>query len=397
METIQVKIEPDSVATLKISWSQTGKGEYEAYLIDRNLLINQSEIVRDHLQKIVNFGIGGGDLRKCGLLLRGLAQRGHALYRALFIGVSPMYAAVAQEVKQWLENDMNNGSHQLIVIVGLRVHIPWGLMYSSDADNLEEGEQNVGPDLYRDFWCLKYSPLVTLYSKMVPIGSNWPMPAQQFCVLPVVHQSAWDAAVGGLVDQDEQSLFGRYFRSMWKPLNNKKDFLDAWKKDGNKIGLLYFYCHANGTSLAINNSDMITTDDFKLFLTRDKVSRERPPCFVFLNGCHTALGDPKGGFLEATGGQGFCGFIGTEVKIPDVFALKFSLAFFLEFFDNGLPLHEVMSKLREEHWPLSAVFNVSCPVGLHVTPIEREEAKVKYPKENISFHKLGTNQLNRSC
>ena len=150
------------------------------------------------------------------------------------------------------------------------------------------------------------------------------------------------------------AVFDKLFRK-WKPKDSKRKLIRAWKKDGNKIGLLYFYCHANGTRLSFGLDDEISTSDLRLELKREGASLENPPCLVFLNGCHTAVGESTGGFLAATGGQGFCGFIGTEAKIPDLFAMRFGLALLHELFTRDLPVRDIMQELHRKHWPLSIV------------------------------------------
>ena len=69
----------------------------------------------------------------------------------------------------------------------------------------------------------------------------------------------------------------------------------------------------------------------------DRLNEEdrKTACLVFVNGCCTATGHADGGFLEATGMQGFYGFIGTEANVPDVFALRFGLDFFTACFVAG--------------------------------------------------------------
>ena len=107
---------------------------------------------------------------------------------------------------------------------------------------------------------------------------------------------------------------------------------------------------------------------------------------VFLNGCHTAVGDPGGGFLEATGGSGFCGFIGTETGIPDVFALRFGSAFLCQILRGGT-VTEVMSALRAAHWPLSLVYGTYC-AEIQLTP-NAGVTKIKLPVEPSNFATCG--------
>jgi hypothetical protein len=84
---------------------------------------------------------------------------------------------------------------------------------------------------------------------------------------------------------------------------------------------------------------------------------------VFLNGCHTAVGE----FLEATGGDGFCGFIGTETVVPYLFAHRFGAAL-MSLLYSGHPLISIMDRLREQHWPLSLVYGLYAYPALRLDP-----------------------------
>jgi hypothetical protein len=90
---------------------------------------------------------------------------------------------------------------------------------------------------------------------------------------------------------------------------------------------------------------------------------------VFLNGCHTAIGSAKeGGFLQATAYGGFCGFVGTEAEVPDVFALRFANAFLSQLLYTGSRAIDAMNKTRRDYWPLSLVYNLSCHPDFRFNP-----------------------------
>ena len=83
-----------------------------------------------------------------------------------------------------------------------------------------------------------------------------------------------------------------------------------------------------------------------------------------MNGCQTAIGAPNkafdDGFMEVTGQLGFCGFIGTEAKIPDLFAMRFAADFFFHLLYDEMTVGEIMDKLRRDHWPLGLVYSSCC-------------------------------------
>jgi hypothetical protein len=133
-------------------------------------------------------------------------------------------------------------------------------------------------------------------------------------------------------------------------------------------GLLSFFCHASGTDLLIG-AETLSATDFERKFARNEI-KTCPPTLVFLAGCRTAIGSLAAGFLEATSGPGFCGFIGTEVLVPDIFTLRFLAQFLDHLFASGRSVSEVMQDLRREHWPLSLVFSICCTGELRLTPAQ---------------------------
>ncbi len=356
MAEIIVKIDEGPGEKLKVTWLQ-GRGAFEPYSIDMGQVIRISKNLRDSLQHLINATMQ--DRRaSCGGLLKDLALRGHDLFDTLL----PHAEAVARDVKDWLVTDMAGERHTVCFNVPPRAHVPWGLVFDVDPDLLSGDPAATGIDLYRNFWCLKYS-LSALYYKIKPRGMQ-PRRASSFVVLPALNQTTLAAVCAQYADEEKAHL-QRYFPGRWQPVYKKAEVFDAWKAKRNEIDMLYFYCHADGTKLALGQ-DVISIDDFHLRLTRDEATPNNPPCIVFLNGCDTAIGDLHGGFLEATGGPGYCGFIGTEAQIPDYFALKFGLEFFDEFVEKGCSLAEAIDALRERHWPMSLIFSICCPSTISV-------------------------------
>ena len=168
----------------------------------------------------------------------------------------------------------------------------------------------------------------------------------------------------------------------------QRPLIEQWKTNGNNVNILFFYCHADGTTLVLDPADSLSMENFTLKLKKKARAGDDPPtCLVFLNGCSTATGHEKGGFLEATGNAGFCGFIGTESTVPDIFAMRFSLAFLYEMAHSGSPVYQVMDELRRKHWPLSLVYSVYCYPPLCVTK------NAKLSSEGITFGNFSRQQL----
>ena len=82
-------------------------------------------------------------------------------------------------------------------------------------------------------------------------------------------------------------------------------------------------------------------------------------CSVDLpHGCSTAVGGDNKGFIEAMTREGFCGFIGTETDIPNIFAFRFGAAFLHYMLETGWPVLDVVNTMRREHWPLSLLYQI---------------------------------------
>ena len=85
--------------------------------------------------------------------------------------------------------------------------------------------------------------------------------------------------------------------------------------------------------------------------------------------------------MEATAYRGYCGFIGAEGKIPDVFALRFANAFLTRLIYTGKTAGAIMDELRRDFWPLSLAYNLSCHPGFRFVPKGDEAAPALAPPD----------------
>jgi hypothetical protein len=111
-----------------------------------------------------------------------------------------------------------------------------------------------------------------------------------------------------------------------------------------------------------------------------------------LNGCSTAVGKDCQSFIEALSRDGFCGFLGTESEIPNVFALRFGSAFLNRLLVSGHPLVQVVDELRREHWPLSLLYGLYGYPLLQIVPSAGGTAIIGCPA-NFSRGPLGAAAL----
>lgn len=123
--------------------------------------------------------------------------------------------------------------------------------------------------------------------------------------------------------------------------------------------IMYFYCHADSqgldekggpgeSSLQLSGNTTITLKNLEIRApTRRKL--ERAP-LVFINACESAELSPLfyAGFMPYFTKKGARGVIGTECKVPALFAAEFAQRFFKAFLSGKKTLAEVMFDLRRE-------------------------------------------------
>jgi len=327
-----------------------------AYRVSRGMLEEYSTKARERLEALVAEAMRG-NVRQTGGILKELAEAGNRLYRALFH--DPEGSGRAAKARDHLKN--LEGENQILVSMGFPLHIPWGLVYDGDPKQLSGDPNDTDFDHYRDFWSIKYRVAV-VYSTVDGEGADKPLP-RDVIVHSVVNQSVLARTAPHLTQSGPPS-WEWIVKQFGPPMYSQKGWLARWMTEYDKVGILYFYSHADGNTIGLG-VDSISANDLAQDLA-DQGKDTALPCLVFLNGCSTAVGHPDGGFLEATAGSRFCGFIGAEASIPDVFALRFGSAFLYEFLRSQNTLLEVMSTLRKQHWPLSLLYNLYCVPDLKI-------------------------------
>jgi len=350
---------------LKVVW-RSPAADVASYQIDFNRLMNRSAEVRDRLHNLITTAMknrSDHQSLRLGLELKELARAGRKLRDAIFFAEAGYNDEEGFEAEEWLVSLTEVVIH---VTIDRQIYIPWGLVYDGDPEILSDEAEDISIAKFSGFWCLKYR-LSTLYNRIRGGIVRNPRTTGEARIVKLVNEGAWAKAFNQ-VSEAEQKLVAAMFRE--NDISSSKDFEKIWKtqKKCLETDLLYFFGHADGTALAFRKGDLLTMDDFPEILRR-KPPADRPACMVFLNGCHTAIGnDKEGGFLQATAYGGFCGFVGTESEVPDVFALRFANAFLSQLLYTGSKAIEVMDKIRRDYWPLSLAYNLSCHPDFQFNP-----------------------------
>lgn len=341
---------------LKIDW-KSAVADAGFFHVDGNRLAAASETVRARLQDVVDAAHEGRPYENA---LLALAREGAVLREELFNGEAGDEED-AYAVKTWFEE---LGTATLHVTVDRRIYIPWGLVFDGEPEELIENPSQAKSG----FWCMKYR-LSTLYYRILDRVVSKPSRADKARILSLVHAEAW-AAAKTKVDGAAGSIAALPFEDPAQFIFSRADFDKSWRRDKRSLDtdVLYFFGHSSGAALELSRDDIIEMDTFPRILRRSP-PQPHPACMIFLNGCQTAIGeDLQGGFLEATGSAGYCGFIGTEAKAPDDFALRFGRDFLCGMLQEGKSAIEVMDMLRYRHWPMSLIYNLSCHPNFRFDP-----------------------------
>ncbi len=368
---IDLDVKGDGASRWKLTWHDPKGFLNETHFhVDSDLLVAISDEVRLALQGLVEAIMEGGDSAAA---LVGVARQGAELKKALFRGEGEN-AKKAREIRD--DFLPQRGDCMILISLDQRVYVPWGLVYDGDPDGLPQDPQ----ELQSNFWCVKYR-VSALYNMVSRRMVERPRSVDKARMMTVVNEDCWTAATQSL-PATEQKLFESVWEWKGKPvLKSSKEFFKEWKKEHPNVDVLFFYCHADGSNLALSGDDMIPMRKFMLDVVRDE---DYPVCLVFLNGCQTALGAERGGFMEATGVAGFCGFIGTEAKVPDLFALRFATDFFCHLLYDEMEVGEILHKLREQHWPLSLIYSCWCHPFFKIKRDGGRPAPKK-PQRNLSL------------
>jgi hypothetical protein len=387
VKTVRVEIKGMG-RELKVVWHDDSR--FPSYFINRKAVEDCAREIRSILRELVDAALNS-KLASYGATLKQLAEQGALLHQALFAKTGG--EGDPKRIRNYFAQLRD--AYRLRFVVSDDVFVPWGLVYPSDASALPNAlPENSGKawEIYRHFWCLDRQ-LSTLYYRIPPDAAGGGIQdASTLDMIRVVHPDTFANATAPLANCPEHGFLGWLKNFSGDPLTTSRQLKDEWRKKGAQIGLLYFYCHASASKLALGNDEKIEAS--QLFLMLSDVERQpgSSGCLVLINGCSTAVGAVSGEFLQSTSRQGLCGFVGTETDVPDLFALRFSISLLRLLFHKGMTLGEAMQCLYREHFPLSFVY------GLYALPnfrMQKEQAPDIVFKEpqNFSFGQVGTNRL----
>jgi len=382
MIDIAVKIADDegNRAWCKIVWS-TGISEFPPYLVDRDALAEAATEVRLRLADVVAEAMKSGTAA-CGRELHAAAQAGYFLRSTLFDRRAGEQDP--KEIEDWLAEV--GPDVRIVFTVQPRIHIPWGLIFDREPVEHANGDYTIDKARFEDFWAYKYQTS-TVYAGLPPAADNRRIPGGSLRIIAVINKSVFDEAAQ-LLSREEHAWVESILKIAEPLASNQSELFQRWKDSVGDNCLIYFYCHADGNNLALA-TDRLTPNKLRVGLRRNAVDGN-PTSLVFLNGCSTASGDPKGGFLEAMGPPSLSGFIGTEAPVPDMFALRFGTELLHKFIQSGKTIRDTVQELRAAHWPLGLLYSVCCYPEIVVAPPMTLEGVPNIDTENFSTQQIGS-------
>ena len=264
-------------------------------------------------------------------------------------------------VRRWFRDITYNPPIRFLLDCPL--YLPWGLMYdaappSQAPDNTRDHACDAAR--YEGFWCLKYGVSATYHRINPAVRASWDASALGF--MAVVNSDTYEAAQATVRKSDPEGAraIDAIMSYAGTPITTTGELVSRWRgwQEGNV--LLYFYCHSSGDTLALSRHETIDVLEWDQHLGPAEEG-DGPVGLVVLNGCFTAAGGDYGGFLEATAGDNFCGLIGTEARVPALFALRFGAELVRRMLSTGNSVEGVLTDMRRTHWPLSILYSVNCP------------------------------------
>lgn len=381
-KTIRVDVKPHGDRELKIVWND--EQAWPAYSVQRSVIENATRRIREVLRDLVQTAVDG-NLAGAGEILKNLAREGSFLHEALFAATEGKQ--YADRIRRYYANDPD---FRLRFSVETSVFAPWGLIYPADADEIDalpvlENVTEVGP--YDNFWCISRE-LATVYDR-IPMDAAGRYDSSTLGMMRVINPETFQQVKANVNTASEKELLD-WLDQTAPAITTAKDLRKLWKGQGAKTGLLYFYCHANATKLSLGELEQIESADLLVTLSGAIREPNISGCLLMMNGCSTAVGDPRGDFMAAASQEGLCGFVGTETDVPDVFALRFSLALLDLLFRERLTISQAMLRLYRAHFPLSLLY------GLYAHPdfkMPKDGLPVPEALENFSLGAIGTGRL----
>jgi hypothetical protein len=347
-----LKVQPESDSGVSLSWGNSDGPYPFTYTIGRATLLNVATKIRDILDRLANWAKDRDDERLCDLL-HSLASEGSSLRFLIF---DPAKGEAVAQLQQWVADQFSEGDKVLTINSDPTLHIPWGLTYDGDADELKGRVGSITN--YGQFWSLKFT-LSMVFSAYEPPSRSRSINESR--LLSIVNPNVF-AKVKTDLPEDQ-------FQKLWNVLNKPVGIADnvercneLIKQAATKDTLFHFFGHGNDGVLDLG-AETIDVVKFKMMMAKllDRRTQRSNPSYnlIFLNACETATGQLDANFRYAASQPGLCGFIATEAPVPRKFAAEYGYRFLKAMMIDGQSIASTMNELRRDPalWPLSLLYS----------------------------------------
>ena len=252
--------------------------------------------------------------------------------------------------------------------------MPWGALYV--AERFEPGKVN--PD-----YLLGLRHII----ENIPFQAEMPVldvsiESQPQLIVSLNFNEAIDDDLGVSVIADQRAYWQRVMQDSNVQVverTTSNALIDALNDPALPDQILYYYGHAEakvdspGESLLDFGNSQATKDDLETLAPALQPLPGQP--LVFLNACQSNQLSPLyyDGFMPYFVSKGARGMIGSESRVPVVFAEKWAERFFDEFLSGETTLGEVFLSLRQEFYQqhrnlLGLLYSVYCDGDTVVVP-----------------------------
>jgi hypothetical protein len=310
--------------------------------------------------------------------LKILAFAGAELFQGLFFG--PAAGPEVMQIGDYLKKLAMKDTPVKLQIVAENFPIPWGLLYFGETHSKSTldwsnflGMRHIIEQIPRQANMLVDDCVIMSNNPSLSVSLNLNTSIDEQMKFDGVARQIKDWSQRSISSEGEMELTQR---------GTKADLLTALSTLSNDQ-LMYFYCHANtydpsesrdpGSSfITLTNHERITLADLK----REAPMRDTLPGnpLIFLNACESAEISPEfyDGFVPYFMAKGARGVVGTECKMPALFATEWAMLFFPRFL-GGDPLSELFLELRQEFCkqhnnPLGLLYTVYCNGDTYIKP-----------------------------
>jgi hypothetical protein len=347
-----------------------------AYVVDdvRKALFRVVSMTNDRGEPVFQYGIDIPADTAAGAL-ETLAHAGAMLFNQLFFHADS--SEDLQGVGRFLKEQANQPDVRLrIMVVSADAPVPWPMLYLGDtADGAELswdkflGLQHVIDQVPRQRKLAVHDPKIGSDPEL-SVGLN----------------------VSSTIDQQFDVTWVRDHQSRWKMLAAKRKRISLFPRStGPSVvaalddvavsdQIVYFLCHATSggadgnpgdATLDMGRGGPITLRALQSVVPQTRFSTNP---LIFINACESSDLSPRfyAGFVPYFLAKGARGVIGTECKVPVVFAVEFAERFFDRLLDGqqvGESVLAVRRELVEQHRnPLGLMYAVHCDANTRIDP-----------------------------